>query len=278
MEGKSRLSEFVKKHAMSLAIGAASVGFVTHINNNVTNIHRRVTNIDRRVTNIDKRVTVVFDTTHKQWDSVAKSIATLQDTLAAVNRKMEESRRLHVSRYDTLRGKIDTLRVKIAATAAATAAASLQKSLDSLQVSVDSLDNEFQAQTKHLTQVGDSLKTTAVKEIQEQIEIIHSVRVFADTETALKRQKYLKTSRFLLFFWKTYKIENFPESKDGEVTTVHIGKPFTVRSNPVAVCDRKGKLRKGKDYAVRPGKSGQTEVVFSHSLIPGQPILVVLKE
>ena len=276
------MKDIIFKAIIGLLIGSASV--VVFVSIHVVQIDHKaqidslkvmITKLD---TNLNARIDTVIDTVRTRGNSVAKSIATLQDTLAAVIQKMKkfdsfhiESDSFHIEHDRKLRGKIDTLGAKIEGIDDSVASEVVK-----LSKSVDSLNFAFHAHTKASTQMDSSLKG-AVRDIREQRDIMLSVRVFVGTEEALKNSGYLTTSRFMLLFRKNYKIKQFPDIKNGKAITVHIGRTFRVKGKLVALCGYQGKLRKGKDYIVIEGQEGQTSVVLSRSMIPSTHILAVLK-
>ena len=177
-----------------------------------------------------------------------------------------------------LRNAIDMLQVKIAAIPDSTEIAKLRTFIDKRHNAlVDSLNNKFHRQTNHLTQIKDSLKVNFQK-IQEQHENFHSVFVCVVIKDSSEYQKYLGVWRSFIFF-KKYKIKKFPDIDSSDVKKVAIGDTLRVQGTLIALYDYKGKLRKGKEYAlIEQPDSSQTLVVFSRPLIAGQRILAVRKK
>ena len=291
MNANGRFGGLLKNHGVSLVIGAATAGFAAHINSSVTHIHNNVSTIQTTVS--------------AQDDAIAGSIAALKDTLksvSAVTWRIEVSQNLHESLSDTLRGRvevlsgeIDTLRNRIDTLhdslrglpgRIGTVSDSLANRAIKLQESVDNLRDSIETVSIRFVEKADSLQDFA-KEARIQNDEIHSVQIMVGAADTLVAKQRLRTRQFL--FFKKYMIESFPNTsavgkvKDGghvdtcKVMSVRIGRSFTVSGKVAALCGFHGKLRRGKDYAVRMEQSDTTRVTFTGSTYAGQRILVVLK-
>ncbi len=240
----------------------------------------------------------------EKLDGIKKDIEGLSYNLS---NEIESQRRYRIEQRTfnyISRVKIDTLQVKITAISDTTEVAGLQISVDSLQISVDSLHasvdslqisvdslhasvDSFQISVDSLHTSVDSLQIS-VDNLHTSVDNLHTsadslkadaVYVYFGIEDTLKKKEYLKTSGFFIF--KNYKIINFPDIDSKGVKKVVIGDTIRVQDNLAALCDYKGRLRKGIEYAlIKPDKSSdkpQTLIVFSRSLIAGQRILAVIK-
>ena len=222
----------------------------------------------------------------KAWkDSVADTLDTINkktndisDTLSHETQAQSQYRIEQREFNRKLQDTIDMLQAKIAAIPDSTEIAKLRTFIDKRHHAlVDSLNNKFHRQTRRLTQIKDSLKVNFQK-IQEQHEKFHSVFVYVVIKDSSEYQKYLGVWRAFIFF-KKYKIKKFPDIDSSVVRKVDIGDTLRVQGTLVALYDYKGKLRKGKEYAIigQPDSS-QTLVIFSRPLIAGQRILAVTKK
>ena len=216
-------------------------------------------------------VTNMLDTINKKTNDISNN---LSHEIQAQSQYRIEQREYNRK----LRNAIDTLQAKIASIPDSTEIAKLRTFIDKRHNTlVDSLNNKFQRQTKHLTEIKDFLQVNFQK-IQEQHENFHSVFVYVVIKNSSEYQKYLGVWRAFIFF-KKYKIKKFPDIDSSVVRKVDIGDTLRVQGTLVALYDYKGKLRKGKEYAlIEQPDSSQTLVIFSRPLIAGQRILAVTKK
>ncbi len=222
-----------------------------------------------------------IDTVRAQMDSARTSNKTLLTSLNRVTNEMKEYQRL----YKEQRALSDRLRREIGQIKADRDRATTQ--VEQLKTSVDSLNNVLSEQTVRLTRMASSLQKAHVEnralrdtlkeahgEIEELQKTLQSVLVYVGIEDTLKQQGYLNTSRIIR---KNYKMANFPDLDNSDIIKVGIGETFTVQGKLAALCDRHGKLGKGKEYELSQAQSGQTLISFSDATLAGQRVLVVLK-
>jgi len=224
----------------------------------------QVDSMNAVVDNLNTRIDVV----RAQMDSSRASNKILLATLGRVTNQMKEYKRL----YTEQRSLNDKLRSEISQVTTERDLATTQ--VTELKTSVDSLNTELYEQTIRLTRIESSLEE-ALQETEVLRETVNSVLVYIGTEDALKQQGYLNTSRFIR---KSYKITGFPDINSNGVIKVGVGETFTLQGELAALCDRHGKLGKGKEYELSQGQSGQTLVSFSDPMLAGQRILAILKK
>ena len=223
----------------------------------------QVDSLNQVVDDLNSRIDIV----RTQMDSARASNKVLLATLHRVTNQMKEYQRL----YKEQRTLNDKLRSEIALVKSERDRATTQAT--ELKSSVDSLNTELYEQTIRLTRMESSLEE-ALQETQDLRETVNSVMVYVGTEEALKQAGYLNTSRFIR---KSFKITNFPDVNSADVIKIGVGETFTLQGKLDALCDRHGKLGKGKEYELSQGQSGQTLVSFSDPMLAGQRILAVLK-
>lgn len=213
-----------------------------------------------------------IDTVRAQMDSARTDNKILLTTLRRVTNESREYQRL----YKEQRALVDRLRDEITRVKAGAAT-----QIERLKTSLDSLNSTLSEQAIRLTRMTNSLKKAeeenrALREKNRALrETLQSVLVYVGTEDGLKQQGYLDTSR--RFVRKNYKMTNFPDIDNADIIKVGIGETFRVQGELAALCDRHGKLGKGKEYELGEGRDGQFHITFSDSALAGQRILAVLK-
>lgn len=213
-----------------------------------------------------------IDTVRAQMDSARTDNKILLTTLRRVTNESREYQRL----YKEQRALVDRLRDEITRVKAGAAT-----QIDQLKTSLDSLNSTLSEQAIRLTRMTNSLKKAeeenrALREKNRALrETLQSVLVYVGTEDGLKQQGYLDTSR--RFVRKNYKMTNFPDIDNADIIKVGIGETFRVQGELAALCDRHGKLGKGREYELGEGQDGQFHITFSDSALAGQRILAVLK-
>lgn len=206
-----------------------------------------------------------IDTVRAQMDSARTDNKILLTTLRRVTNESKEYQRL----YKEQRTMVDELRAEITRVKA-----DATTQVEQLKTSLDSLQSTLSEQAIRLTRMTVSLQK-AHEENRALRETLRSVLVYVGIEDSLKQQGYLDTSR--RFVRKNYKMTNFPDLDNSDVIKVGIGEPFRVQGELAALCDRHGKLGKGKEYELQEGRDGQLRITFSDSALAGQRILAVLK-
>ena len=238
--------------------------YVKQLESEVELYAAQVDSMNGVVDNLNTRIDLV----RTQMDSARASNKVLLATLHRVTNQMKEYQRL----YKEQRSLNDKLRSEITHVTSERDLATTQ--VTELKTSVDSLNTELYEQTIRLTRMESSLEE-ALQETEVLRETVNSVLVYIGTEDALKQQGYLNTSRFIR---KSYKITSFPDINSNDVIKVGVGETFTLQGELDELCDRHGKLGKGKEYELSKGQSGQTLVSFSDPMLAGQRILAILKK
>ena len=157
----------------------------------------------------------------------------------------------------------------------------LAVAIDSISVDQDRLIGVNQDLQNKLTEIREALN--AVHRVQK------SVRLLVGTESRLKSNHFLKTSRGATLR-KQYKLVEKIEGDDPRVKIVPINQqlPLTLDSIPTALvgrpgklklkalADRHGKLKEGRDYTVRKSK-GTTVITFINRVLEGTDVLAVVE-
>lgn len=211
-----------------------------------------------------------IDVIRTQMDSARASNQVLLASLHRVTNQMKEYQRLYSEQRalnDKLRSEISQVRTErdLARTEARV-----------LKSAVDSLNNELYEQTIRLTRLESSLEQ-ALAESKDLRRTATSVLVYVGTENELKQKGYLDTWRPALFS-KNYKSTSFPDvNTNPNVRRISPGETFTLQGKLVALCDRHGKLGKGKEYEISQGPQGQTLITFTEAMLTGQRLLAVIE-
>ena len=157
----------------------------------------------------------------------------------------------------------------------------LAVAIDSISVDQDRLIGVNQDLQNKLSEIREALN--AVHRVQK------SVRLLVGTESRLKSNHFLKTSRGATLR-KQYKLVEKIEGDDPRVKIVPINQqlPLTLDSIPTALvgrpgklklkalADRHGKLKEGRDYTVRKSK-GTTVITFINRVLEGTDVLAVVE-
>jgi len=224
----------------------------------------QVDSLNTVVDDLNSRIDIV----RTQMDSARTSNKVLLASLHRVTGQMKEYTRLYKEQR-SLNSKLmeEITHVKTERDRATTQA-------EQLKVSVDSLNNELYEQTIRLTRTESTLEEV-LEEGKALRKTVSSVLVYVGTEEDLKQSGYLKTWRQALFS-KNYKSVGFPDISSSNIMQISLGETFTLQGKLKAVCDRHGKLGKGKEYEISKGVQDQTLITFTDSMLVGQRILAVL--
>lgn len=211
-----------------------------------------------------------IDVVRTQMDSARASNQVLLASLHRVTNQMKEYQRL----YSEQRVLNDRLRDEIAHVRTERDLATTQAV--QLKTAVDSLNNELYEQTIRLTRLESSLEQ-ALDEGKDLRRTVTSVLVYVGTEDELKQKGYLDTWRPALFS-KNYRSTGFPDvTTNPNIRRIPVGETFTFQGKLVALCDRHGRLGKGKEYELSQGPPGQTLLTFTDSMLSGQRLLAVIE-
>lgn len=141
---------------------------------------------------------------------------------------------------------------------------------------MDSLNNALYTKTVRLVRLESSLEE-AMEEKRTLEETATAVLVITGTEDELKEKGYLKTWRAAIFS-KNYKVINFPDVlESNRIKRISLGETLALAGELQAICDRHGKMERGKEYEVSKGPAGQSLVTFIDDTLQGQRILAVFK-
>ncbi len=212
-----------------------------------------------------------IDNVRTQMDSARTSNQVLLASLHRVTTQMKEYQRL----YQEQRSFTNQLQTEIAQVKTERDRATTQAR--ELKTAVDSLNNELYEQTIRLTRMESSLEQ-AMEETKDLQKTVSSVLVYVGTEDELKQKGFLETSRPALFS-KNYKISGFPDitSPDANIRRIPLGETFMLEGKLKELCDRHGKLGKGKEFEISQVTPGQIMITFTDSTLVGQRILAVLE-
>ncbi|MCZ6633600.1 MAG: hypothetical protein O7G87_09360 [bacterium] len=240
--------------------------YVTQLEQEVATYTAQIDSINNVVLGLNTRI----DEVRTQMDSSRASNRLLLASLHRVTGEMQEYRRLY-SEQKNLSTKLrnELKRVKAEKEQAGT-------EVKELKSQMDDLNNQLYDQTIRLTRMESSLEE-ALEKSDVLEETVHSVLVYIGTEDELKQQRYLKTGRAAIFS-KSYKVIGFPDISGSNVMKISVGETLTLQGELQALCDRHGKLGKGKEYEISKGPPGQTLISFSDQTLAGQRVLAVLKK
>ena len=213
-----------------------------------------------------------IDVVRSQMDSARASNRLLLVSLQRITNEMNEFRRLYNAQI-TLNSKLKKEITQVKAEKDRATAEAKQ-----LKSDIDDLNDQLYDQTVRLTRL-QSIAEEAIEKEREWKETAISVLVISGTEDELKGRGYLKTWRAAIFS-KNFKVVGFPdvtESSDNGITRVAIGETLSLQGELDAICDRHGKLGKGKEYEVSKGP-GKTLITFTDATLEGQRILAVIKK
>ena len=243
--------------------------YVVQLEQEVTQYTAQIDSMNLVVDNLNSRIDVV----RTQMDSARASNKVLLASLHRVTNQMKEYQRL----YKEQRSLNDKLVTELNQVKSEKEKATVQ--VKQLKTEVDSLNNQMYEQTIRLTRMESSLEEALDRE-KTLAETVTSVLVYTGTEDDLKQKGYLKTWRQALFS-KNYKSTGFPDvttASNTEVLRIALGETLALQGDLAALCDRHGKLGKGKEYELSKGPPGQTLITFTDDTLMGQRILAVLKK
>ena len=220
--------------------------------------------------NVVDRLNTRIDAVRAQMDSSRASNKVLLASLRKVTNEMKEYRRLYGEQRKANNKLISELKQVRADNAIATV------EVKELRGEVDSLNNALYTKTVRLVRLESSLEE-AMEEKKTLEDTATSVLVITGTEDELKELGYLKTWRAAIFS-KNYKVIDFPDVLDSNrIKRISLGETLALSGELQALCDRHGKMEKGKEYEVSKGPAGQSLITFIDDTLQGQRILAVFK-
>ncbi len=241
--------------------------YVVQLESEVATYTSQIDSMNNVVDGLNGRI----NTLRTQMDSSRASNQVLLSSLRKVTNEMKEYRRL----YSEQKRANERLISELKQARAENESAAIE--VKGLKTEVDSLNNALYTKTVRLVRLESSLEE-AMEEKKALEETATSVLVVTGTEDGLKAKGYLKAWRAAIFS-KNYRVINFPDVLDSNIIKrISLGETLALIGELKAICDRHGKLEKGKEYEVSKGPSGQSLITFIDDTLQGQRILAVLKD
>lgn len=245
--------------------------YVIELESEIATYTAQIDSMDNAVIGLNDRI----NTLRTQMDSARASNKVLLASLRKVTNEMKEYRSLYSKQKKLNERLVNELKqVRAEREQAST-------EVRELKTEVDSLNTALYSKTVRLVRLESRLEE-AMQEKQLLTETATSVLVLTGTEDELKQQGYLKTWRPAIIFNKNYRIINFPDVLEGQgkdsVMRISLGETLALDGELRALCDRHGKLEKGKEFEVSKGPPGQSLITFIDDTLQGQRVLVVLKD
>ena len=244
--------------------------YVIQLELEVTNYAAQVDSMNNVVDGLNSRINAV----RAQMDSARGSNKVLLASLRKVTKEMKEYRLLYSEQKKANAKLVAGLKQARQEKEQAT------EQVRDLKNEVDSLSTAMYAKTVRLVRLESTLEE-ALEEKRVLAETATSVLVVDGTEEELKAKGYLKTWRPAIFS-KNYRVMDFPDVVEGrgkdEIRRISLGETLALPGELQALCDRHGKLEKGKEYEVSKGAPGQSLITFIDETLQGQRVLAVLKK
>jgi predicted nucleic acid-binding Zn-ribbon protein len=240
--------------------------YVVQLESEVATYTSQIDSMNNVVDGLNGRI----NTLRTQMDSARASNKVLLASLRKVTNEMKEYRRLYGEQKRANEKLIAQLRK------ARTDKEATVVEVKELKGEVDSLNSALYTKTVRLVRLESSLEE-ALEEKKTLEETATSVLVVTGTEDDLKSKGYLETWRAAIFS-KNYKVVDFPDVLDSNVIKrISLGETLALQGELQAICDRHGKMEKGKEYEVSKGPAGQSLITFIDETLQGQRILAVFK-
>jgi peptidoglycan hydrolase CwlO-like protein len=240
--------------------------YVVQLESEVATYTSQIDSMNNVVDGLNGRI----NTLRTQMDSARASNKVLLASLRKVANEMKEYRRLY-GEQKRANEKLITELKQARADNESTAG-----DVRELKGEVDSLNSALYTKTVRLVRLESSLEE-ALEEKKTLEETATSVLVVTGTEEDLKAKGYLKTSRAAIFS-KNYKVADFPDVLDSNlIKRISLGETLALQGELQAICDRHGKMEKGKEYEVSKGPDGQSLITFIDDTLQGQRILAIFK-
>jgi hypothetical protein len=241
--------------------------YVVQLESEVATYTSQIDSMNNVVDGLNGRI----NTLRTQMDSARASNKLLLASLRKVTNEMKEYRRLYGEQKRANEKLITELKQARADKDAVVG------EVKTLKVEVDSLNNALYSKTVRLVRLESNLEE-AMEEKKALEETATSVLVITGTEDELKEKGYLKTWRAAIFS-KNYKVIDFPDVLDSnQIKRISLGETLALAGELQAICDRHGKMEKGKEYEVSNGPAGQSLITFIDDTLEGQRILAVFKD
>ena len=241
--------------------------YVVQLESEVATYTSQIDSMNNVVDGLNGRI----NTLRTQMDSARASNKLLLASLRKVTNEMKEYRRLYGEQKRANEKLITELKQARADKDAVVG------EVKTLKVEVDSLNNALYSKTVRLVRLESNLEE-AMEEKKALEETATSVLVITGTEDELKEKGYLKTWRAAIFS-KNYKVIDFPDVLDSnQIKRISLGETLALAGELQAICDRHGKMEKGKEYEVSNGPAGQSLITFIDDTLEGQRILAVFQD
>jgi len=240
--------------------------YVVQLESEVATYTAQIDSMHNVVDGLNSRINAV----RTQMDSSRASNKVLLASLRKVTNEMKEYRRLYSEQKKASEKLISELKQVRADKEVATV------EVKELRGEVDSLNNALYTKTVRLVRLESSLEE-ALEERKTLEETATSVLVITGTADELKEKGYLKVWRAAMFS-KNYKVIDFPDVLESNlIKRISLGETLALAGELEAICDRHGKMGKGKEYEVSKGPAGQSLITFIDDTLQGQRILAVFK-
>ncbi|MEE2752865.1 MAG: hypothetical protein VX910_02700 [Candidatus Latescibacterota bacterium] len=240
--------------------------YVVQLESEVATYTSQIDSMNNVVDGLNGRI----NTLRTQMDSARASNKVLLSSLRKVTNEMKEYRRLY-GEQKRANEKLITELKQARADKEATVV-----EVKGLKGEVDSLNSALYTKTVRLVRLESSLEE-ALEEKKALEETATSVLVVTGTEDYLKSKGYLKTWRPAIFS-KNYKVLEYPDVLESNfIKRISLGETLALQGELQAICDRHGKMEKGKEYEVSKGPTGQSLITFIDDTLQGQRILAVVK-
>ena len=220
---------------------------------------------------------LLIDDMRSRVDSLQRVDAKLLQSVQRLNKAVKKWRNLasdHKRKNEQLTAEIRSLGREKQADKRTIAKLRLQA--DSLNATLLEAHTSIRRQEDHIRRMEVDLAraqgdAAALRQAQT------SVRVYAATESFLKENGYLKSSRaFRRGFRKSFRMTKKLEPNDPAVKLVAVGETLMLEGEVIALVDRYGSLKKGDDYKVDRSE-GMAILKFSNEMLGGVDVLAVMK-
>ena len=221
---------------------------------------------------------LLIDNMRSRVDSLQRVDEKLLQSVQRLNKAVKKWRNLasdHKRKNEQLTAEIRSL--KREKQADKQALARLRRQADSLNATLLEAHTSIRRQEDHIRRMEVDL-LRAREDAASMRRAQTSVRVYAATESFLKENGYLKSSRaFRRGFRKSFRMTKKPEPNDPAVKLVAAGETLMLEGEIEALVDRYGSLKKGDDYQVDRSE-GMAILTFTNEMLGGVDVLAVMKE
>ena len=221
---------------------------------------------------------LLIDDMRSRVDSLQRVDAKLLQSVQRLNKAVKKWRNLasdHKRKNEQLTAEIRSLKREKQADRRTIAKLRLQA--DSLNATLLEAHTSIRRQEDHIRRMEVDL-ARAQEDAAALRQAQTSVRVYAATESFLKENGYLKSSRaFRRGFRKSFRMTKKLEPNDPAVKLAAVGETLMLEGEVIALVDRYGSLKKGDDYKVDRSE-GMAILTFSNEMLGGVDVLAVMKK